>query len=150
MLAYHSFPSNDQLVIGAVMPDGTIYAGISPNTQKPFYCLPIDGPEPMTWTKAGVYTKALDAHGHQDWRLPTREELLTMHLFKDQIGNFVTEYKSGSATAHWYWACTEYRDDPSLVWNVRFSDGVVLANFKDVCELSVRPVRAEPVDHSVI
>jgi hypothetical protein len=33
--------------VGDTMKDGTIYAGISPDTGKPFYAMPEDAPQPV-------------------------------------------------------------------------------------------------------
>src|SRR5262249_41064456 len=67
------------IIIGArpgdKMPDGTIYAGISPDTDKPMYTPPVNAPRRMKWQEASDYAKGLNAHGHNDWRLPTRGEL---------------------------------------------------------------------------
>jgi len=56
------FPFNDDdkavaradLRIGAIMPDGTIYAGISPRTDTPMYVMPQDAPLTMTFKKANA------------------------------------------------------------------------------------------------
>lgn len=57
------------------MPDGTIYAGISPQTNKPMYTTLADAPTTYTFNEALAYSKKMDAHGHQDWRVPTKAEL---------------------------------------------------------------------------
>jgi hypothetical protein len=53
------------------MPDGTIYAGISPDTHQPMYTTPADAPLTMQWKAAMQYAAALDANAHKDWRVPT-------------------------------------------------------------------------------
>lgn len=55
------------------MPDGTIYAGISPNGRM--YVTAENAPVRLDFNAAAKYTEVLDAHGHQDWYMPTREEL---------------------------------------------------------------------------
>ena len=72
---------SEEPVIGDRMPDGTIFAGVSPDTGKPMYTTPADASLTMDWKKAMDYVKKLDAHGYQDWRLPTQGELNV--LFKD-------------------------------------------------------------------
>jgi hypothetical protein len=49
------------------MKDGTVYAGISPDTGQPMYATPADTPLTMTFSEAVGYADALDAHGHNDW-----------------------------------------------------------------------------------
>jgi hypothetical protein len=61
----------DVLMVGDRMADGTIYAGISPDTDKPLYTTPADAPLTYTFNQAQEYAAALDAHGHHDWRVPT-------------------------------------------------------------------------------
>src|SRR5947209_6646461 len=62
------------LKAGACMPDGTIYAGVSPQTGKAMYTTPSDarsttfwGREKLTFTfnQAIKYAAKLDAHGHK-------------------------------------------------------------------------------------
>lgn len=131
--------------IGAIMPDGTIYAGISPDTGDSLYVMPVDAPLPMAWKGATKYAAALDAHGHKSWRLPTRAELKV--LFENRHegalkGTF--KEQNGSVNARWYWSCTERPDNSSFVYIVRFTDGDGVWIHKDFFELSTRPVRAEP------
>src|ERR1039457_2226937 len=63
---------------GDRMPDGTVYAGISPDTHKPMYAMPVDEPLTYTFKKAAVQADAnnmTNALGHHDWRVPTKDEL---------------------------------------------------------------------------
>src|SRR5438105_3961522 len=57
---------------GDKMPDGTIFAGASPESQKPMYVTPADAPLTCTFNEAQKYAAKLDAHGHQDWHVPTK------------------------------------------------------------------------------
>jgi hypothetical protein len=61
--------------IGDRMPDGTVYAGNLPDTGTPMYTTPADAPLTMQWREARDYAARLDAHGHDDWRLPSKAEL---------------------------------------------------------------------------
>src|SRR5262245_55448163 len=63
------------LKLGDRMEDDTIYTGISPDTGRPMYTMPADGPLTMQWNKAMDYAAGLDAYGHRDWRVPSRKEL---------------------------------------------------------------------------
>src|SRR5260221_12518127 len=48
---------------GVRMRDGTIYAGISPDTGKPMNATPADVPLTMKWKQAMEYAAKLDHHG---------------------------------------------------------------------------------------
>lgn len=64
--------------IGDKMPDGTVYAGISPETGKAMYATPADAPLTMKFNAAKDYAQGLNAqkaHGHEDWHVPTKNEL---------------------------------------------------------------------------
>ena len=74
------------------------------------------------------------------WRIPSMEELRLMYKNKDSIGGFITE-SSGSDSPAWYWSSTERRDNPSIVLNIRFSDGYASWGHKDYGRMSCRPVR---------
>jgi hypothetical protein len=74
--------------IGDKMPDGTVYAGLSPETGKPMYVTPADASLTMKWKEAMDYAKRLDTHGHQDWRLPTKGELNVLFNNRAAIGGF--------------------------------------------------------------
>src|SRR5579871_821515 len=52
--------------IGYKMPDGTIYAGVSPYTGNPMYTTPGDAPLTMAFDDAALYGARLDANGHKD------------------------------------------------------------------------------------
>ena len=63
---------------------------------------------------AAVYCDGLSAHGHDDWYLPARAELLLLWNGGDPIADVVTdgsEYHSS------------YERNTSEIWQVRFSDG---------------------------
>ncbi len=104
---------------------------------------------------------AIQQGRHQDlekWFIPTRDIVDGKGLDGGQIimpdnlyalkdtGDFQDTFittSNGSDLARWYWSCTERRDDPFYVWDVRFSDGHDGWNAKGNHELSTRLVRAE-------
>src|ERR1022692_4710799 len=61
--------------VGDRMPDGTVYAGVSPETGTPIYTTPADAPGLYTWKNGADYCSALEAGGHRDWRASTKGEL---------------------------------------------------------------------------
>jgi hypothetical protein len=124
--------------IGAVMPDGTVYAGVSPDTNKPMYATPADASLTMTFNGAKEYAQGLNtqkAHGHDDWHLPTKNELNVLFNNRAAIGGFNV---TGSDPAGWYWSAAPYGN--WVAWGQRFSDGLQYYNYKDV-HSSVRMVR---------
>jgi hypothetical protein len=58
--------------VGDNMPDGTVFAGISPDANKPMYVTPADESLKMTFNKAQKYASNLDAHGHTDRPVPPK------------------------------------------------------------------------------
>ena len=81
------------------MPDGTVYAGISPDTHNAMYTTPDDAPLTSTFGRADRYATKLDANGHRDWRVPTRGELSVLFLNRAAIGGF---NETGADAAGWY------------------------------------------------
>jgi len=103
---------------GDKMPDGTIYAGMSPDTQKPMYTTPADAPLTMHWKAAMKYAEKFDAHGHKDWRVPTKREINVLFNNGAAIGGFNA---SGSFPAGWYWSSVEHDKYGAIAQ--RFIDG---------------------------
>ena len=126
-----------ELKIGARMPDGTIYAGTSPDTNNPMYATPGDAPLKMKFDEATKYAAKLDANGHQDWRVPTKDELNVLFNNRAAIGGFNL---TGSFPAGWYWSASpSYRWG---AWGQRFSDGFQ-GSYLKVYHSAVRCVRTE-------
>jgi hypothetical protein len=111
---------------GDRMADGTVYAGISPDTGKAMYATPADAPLTYTFNQAQKYAAKLEAHGHQDWRVPTKKELDVLFNNRAAIGGFNV---TGSDPAGWYWSSSQnffllaWAERFSLAWAQRFSDG---------------------------
>jgi hypothetical protein len=113
---------------GDEMEDGTIYAGISPDTNKPMYTTPRDAPLTMKWTQAQEYAAQLDTRGHQDWRVPTKGELNVLFNNRAAIGGFNV---GGSYPAGWYWSSMQTSFGRPGAWGQRFSDGHQGSYFDD-------------------
>src|SRR5262249_56590304 len=73
-----------ELKPGDRMQDGTIYAGLSPDTGKEMYTTPADATGTMKWKKAMDYAAGLDAHGRRDWRVPTKAEVNVLYETRDK------------------------------------------------------------------
>lgn len=102
--------------IGDKMPDGTVFAGISPYMNQPMYAMPVDAPLTMKFNQAKEYAANLDAHGHRDWRMPTLAELNVLFNNRASIGGFDV---TGSYPAGWYWSASP--DNSCEAWGQRFS-----------------------------
>ena len=125
---------DDTPAIGATMPDGSIYAGISPDTGQAMYSASNDSPRPLNLNEAVAFAANLRAHGHRDWRVPTKAELNLLFEHHHAIGGFDT---SGSDPGSWYWSSTTRND---TWWMQRFSDGKQ-SNYASHYQSSLRCVR---------
>jgi len=108
-----------ELKPGDEMPDGTVFAGISPDTGRAMYAMPADAPLTCTFNQAQKYAAKLDALGHQDWHVPTKGELNVLYNNRAAVGGFKEAW---AAPANCYWSSS-----PNSVndgWVQRFSDGL--------------------------
>jgi Protein of unknown function (DUF1566) len=124
--------------IGDEMEDGTIYAGISPESHKPMYTTPCDAPGTYTFNEAAKYAKNLDAHGHHDFHAPSKGELKVLFENRNKGKLAGTFNVTGSDPAGWYWSSSPYRLD--VGWAQRFSDGFQHNGDRDL-DSSLRCVR---------
>jgi hypothetical protein len=66
------------LEVGDIMPDGSIFADISPDTGKQMFVTPKDTGIKETFNYAAGFAEDLNRKnylGHNDWRVPSRAEL---------------------------------------------------------------------------
>ncbi len=114
--------------IGQLLPDGSIFGGISPTTNRAMFIAPVDMPEAMTWYDAvrkiallkdfhgadGIdqYSQIVQSSGRslerrKGWRLPTTLELnLIYWQLKRETGNLIKESfnhqsSKNDETAYW-------------------------------------------------
>jgi hypothetical protein len=113
--------------VGEKMIDGSIYAGVSPTTGKRLYTTPTDAPLTDTFNEAKVYATKLDAHGHGDWRIPSKAELKILFNNRAAIGGFS---ESGEPPIGWYRSSSPSPVGHPLsdgyvgsTWCQRFDDG---------------------------
>lgn len=93
---------------------------------------------------AAHFCRSLRIAGHDDWYLPSRDELtyIWMNLGPNRAKT-LEPFKAGSAEAfedRWYWSSTEHAQGPDYAWIVDFSDGYQGYNCKDYGS-GVRAVR---------
>lgn len=122
---------------GDRMPDGSVYAGVSPDTGKPMYAMPADVSLTMTFNEAAEYTKITNhqkAYGHDDWRVPTKHELNVLFNNRAAIGGF-----GESIYDDWHWSSSSEKTGER--WAQRFRDGSKECNGNGLLHSSVRLVR---------
>lgn len=125
--------------LGARMPDGTIYAGISPDTKQPMYAAPDDGAY-MTFQQAQKYAAELTVGDKKDFRLPTVREMNVIFQNRDKgalKGTFNMEAKRSSS---WYWYTRKRHYDDLGESAQHITDGLRVAAAEGN-RLSVRCVR---------
>ncbi len=134
-------------VIGRKMPDGTIFAGSLPDGRKVF-AMPEDAGVTMNFNLAAVHAAKLNnnkAHGHEDWRIPTREELdlLIRNKDKGSLKDTFNERWDDAETDGDYWSSTPMPSGypfGKIMYAQRPSDGSVGQVHVD-CKAAVRCVR---------
>ena len=76
---------------------------------------------------AGQFCRALRIGGHDDWYLPSRDELMTIWMALGPNRKKTPElFKSGGAEAFdntWYWSSTEHAQYSDGAWVVGFFNG---------------------------
>jgi hypothetical protein len=136
---------NTQMQIGDKMADGSIYAGMSPETYKPMYVMPEDAFLAIDFNQAAKYAEKLNAQNalsHNDWRVPTKEELNLLYKNKNKGSLKGTFNETGSPSDGWYWSATDatFRGTGALASSQRFKDGFDYGMSMDQ-KASVRCVR---------
>jgi hypothetical protein len=116
--------------------DGTLFAGISPDTAKVLHTLPRDeSPHPVDFCLIRgtdieeVARNARDC-GYTDWRIPSPTELQLMHRDREEIRGFGSE---------WYWTSSE--TSPSTRVAIRFPDGLMHPDYLVNAKARLRLVR---------
>jgi hypothetical protein len=107
--------------VGDDVKDGTIFAGISLDTNKPFYTTPGDAPGAYAWNRGAAYCSALAASNHPDWHVPTKDELNVLYENRHKGKLAGTFNETGFPPAGWYWSSSPVSNDDG--WAQRFSDG---------------------------
>jgi hypothetical protein len=134
---------NKELKIGAKMADGTVYAGVSPDTNEPFYAMPEDAEVMMSFNEAAAYALKLNgekARGHDDWRLPSQNELYELHLNCEK-GALKGTFNMKASLSGDDWYISSRLVDGGLVMGRRLSDGEPEVLIRDVPGKGYRFVR---------
>jgi hypothetical protein len=110
---------------GTAMNDGTIIAGYTPGTDDLLYTTPNDAPGFYDWNQGMEYCEDLVAHGHDDWKLPTIDQLNLLFNNHSEVGNFKTSPSGKPYEANWYWSSTVLSNINRDSAIQRFSDGAI-------------------------
>jgi hypothetical protein len=112
--------TNSDPKVGDEMPDGTIYAGLSPDTLKPMFAAAADAPKTLIFSESKKYAAELIAHGHDDWHVPTKRELAMLFNNRAAIGGF-DQGGHGVNPDGSYWSSTQ--DSWQTACKQSFMDG---------------------------
>ena len=140
--------AKDALELGTAMADGSVYAGKAADGRL-ILAMPNDLDVAMTFNDAAKAVKTINKNkslGHDDWEIPSLENLRILQKNKDEgalKGSFNLTGSTGGVSDYpdYYWSSTEGRDCSNGVHGVRFLDGVGYWGRKDYRRLSCRPVR---------
>jgi hypothetical protein len=95
-----------------------------------------------SWVDATGYCACLALGGHEDWRLPTRMELVSIVDFSRHSPAVDVEAFPDTPGA-WFWTSSRWADDPTFAWYLYFENG--FSNFNDQeATYRVRCVREPP------
>jgi hypothetical protein len=95
-----------------------------------------------TWSGAKQYCACLNLGGHDDWRLPSRIELVS-------IVDFTRNTPSIDSTAfpdtplEWFWTSTPLAENPDEAWYIYFDNGFSKFILAEEHEYRVRCVRTD-------
>ena len=96
-------------------------------------------PGTYTWQQALAYVESLNLAGHDDWRLPNRNELQSLVDYH-QINPAIDITVFPDTESSMYWSSTTGAGSTRIGWYTHFNDGNVDGNAKDV-SYYVRAVR---------
>ena len=118
--------TKENIQIGDKMKDGTIFAGISPDTKQPMYAASADSDFRMDFNLAVKYAKDLEVGDKKDFRIPSKAELNVLFQNSEKGALKGTFNLTGSCPDSYYWSSTRCdRVKPLMKWAQRFSDGAL-------------------------
>jgi hypothetical protein len=116
--------SKDDPKAGQTRDDGTVYVGISPENGRPMYTTPANAPLTYTFDQAAEQVKSFNAAkhlGHNDWQVPTKDELGVLYENRDRGALKGTFNDGDSDVAAWYVSST--LAGKHIEYDVSFKDG---------------------------
>jgi len=94
--------------------------------------------ERVTYLQAEKICEEMRLGGHNDWRIPTIRELISIIDYKKYDPVILDGFSIGDSS--YFWSSTQYMGDPDKVWGVNFKDGSLDSNGKSY-DRRVRCVR---------
>lgn len=86
------------------------------------------GENRLNWNDADAAAKAVTLGGFSDWRLPTRQELLTL-VDDTRVNPAINKSVFPHCKSAWYWTSTTWAGSPAAAaWFVHFYNGLSSAN----------------------
>jgi hypothetical protein len=126
-------PSLKGLAIGDIVHDGSIYLGPSATTKQPLFVMPYDCIGQHDW--AGAQEVAADHKyaNHENWRLPTIDELNILFKHRHAVPDLRQE---------WYWSSSDFipNEQNNRAFSKAMTNGTVHA-FKKTNLFQVRLIR---------
>ena len=99
------------------------------------------GDRRLTWSDADQAAKAVTIGGHSDWRLPTRQELLSL-VDDTRFDPAIDTAAFPTCKPEFYWTASSWAPSPaSNAWLVNFHDGDSYGNDRN-SGARVRAVRS--------
>ncbi len=74
-----------------------------------------------SWSSAKVYCRNLSLGGHNNWRLPHIDELIS--IVDTSKNNPAIKKIFKNTFSIFYWSATEFKGNSSAAWRVDFNDG---------------------------
>ena len=100
----------------------------------------ISAEETQNWQEAISYCEALELDNKNDWRLPNKNELITIVDYGENTPAISPVFQHTMSNA--YWSSTSLKGYYDYAWVIYFFNGYSYANFKvENEELYVRCVR---------
>ena len=104
--------------------------------------------KPMNWYEAKALINKMNEQefaGHNDWRLPSLNELTSLIDYESQesIVNQITAQGYKGVQAKYYWSSSSYAGYTDYAWYVSMFDGYVSSSYKTKDGYYVWPVRGE-------
>ena len=111
--------------IGQKMKDGSIYAGLSPQTGAELFVMPSDASVKMDFNEAGKHMAQINkdkVFGHQDWRLPGKAELSLLYHNRNK-GHLKKTFEGKATGMDDFYMSASQTFCPNGSWVHRFADG---------------------------
>ncbi len=112
-------PAVADIQIGAQMQDGTVYAGVSPDTQAAMFVTPADEPGLLDFKKAKKQAKKKSKETGISHRVPSGQELRVLFNNRAAIGGF--KEMASTNKGDFYWTSTAC--DGFSMWSKSFATG---------------------------